>query len=185
MDPTRYIDLAKTYAARFAAGSFQDDCAGAALLALVEFCEKNPGDETPHLLHLLRRRLHGAVLDELRNQDPLSRRHRAAVKGGECAAPEFCDIEDASAVYADAENPDTAAIHTERKTQLLDAIAALRGTKCGDKQHKVLMLELAGKTRFEIAAELGVTHQRVQQIVAAAHSKLRKKLWKENDERLK
>ena len=175
MNATDYIDVVKNFSHRYTAhSSLREDCYSAALLAIVKFCDEHQEPETTELRCKILTIIRRAILDEGRNQDHLTRRHRSAVKNGESEDVTFCDLDDAADVTADDGRSGTD--HADQKAQLTTAIAALRKTKAGARQAEVLTLVLSGKNQTEIGKILGITHQRVSQIEKDAHSALRKVL---------
>ena len=175
MNATDYIAVARAFSHRYTAhSSLREDCYSSALLAIVRFCDEHPEPETPELHSKILTLIRRAILDEGRNLDHLSQRHRAAVKNGESEDITFCDIDDAADVTADDGRSETD--HADQKAALTNAIAALRKTKTGSRQAEVLTLVLSGKSKIEIGKILGITHQRVSQIEKDAHAALRKVL---------
>jgi RNA polymerase sigma factor for flagellar operon FliA len=72
--------IAKSYARRVPASVRYDDLEGAALLGLTEAAGRFDEAQADAFVGFAARRIRGAILDELRRHDPLSRRGRVAVK---------------------------------------------------------------------------------------------------------
>jgi RNA polymerase sigma factor (sigma-70 family) len=113
-------------------------------------------------------RIHGAIVDSLRDHDPLSRKERAAARAsGEPAYDE--QLRDVHLRTAASVSPD----HDERITS--DQQQALLATWVGElppRSRFVLERCASGALHAEIATDLGIGESRVSQIAASAIKQL-------------
>ena len=109
----------------------------------------------------------GALRDEARRQDHLSRRHRWAVKAGEASAPVLVPLSEWSEV--DRETPEDRLLAAERAAQVRRAIEALPERE----RRLVQWLYWDGLTQEEAGRRMGVSLTRVGQLAQRARSRVR------------
>jgi len=118
----------------------------------------------------MRKRVRGAIIDELRRQDWLSRRARqdSAARGEPMPRIGWIEEIDFFELQSSVASPEEVAAKNQECRSLHAALARL------PRRHRVVMEALfAGKPQKEIASELGVSAPRMSQIVAAALARLR------------
>ena len=178
----QYIDhvhiLAKRLLFRVPPCVTLDDLIGAGTIGLIQAVDRFEASRGLQFATYAKHRIGGAMLDFLREEDPLSRterrRTRTANAAAEGALPTTISLEqlpsrESRRVYAHAGCPsshfvDRADLNSAR--QLLSA-----------RENRVisLLFELGWQSR-EVARDLGVNESRVSQIKSAALAKLRARL---------
>ena len=171
-------------ARRVPANVQRDDLLAAGIFGLVDSLRKNGGDTGPTFEWYARMRIRGAVLDELRAQDWLTRRARDAINAANAAAQQDeKEVEGISFVGLDeltttdeqeflaSGDQDPAATYEVKETFQLLAHAL---DKLPVRERKVVGMHYFEGARFkDIGAELGVSEPRVSQLHARALGRLR------------
>jgi RNA polymerase sigma factor FliA len=171
-------------ARRVPANVQRDDLLAAGFFGLVDSLRKNGGDNGITFEWYARMRIRGAVLDELRAQDWLSRRARDAVnaladrENAECESvlwvgfDELSDAEEAE--FLSSYHLDPEAVY-EAKETMLQLAAAL--DKLSERERVVVNMHYAKQETFKaIAFKLGVSETRAFQIHARALDRLKNML---------
>lgn len=172
-------------ARRVPANVLREDLLAAGIFGLVDSLRKNGGDAGPTFEWYARMRIRGAVLDELRAQDWLTRRARDAINAANAAAQRdekenegitFVRLDELSIAdeqeFLASGDQDPATIYEAKETirmfaQALDKLPA--------RERKVVGMHYFEGARFkDIGAELGVSEPRVSQLHAQALGRLRK-----------
>jgi RNA polymerase sigma factor for flagellar operon FliA len=182
-DIQEYMPLVRQTVARFLrklpANVLRDDLIAAGTYGLVDSLRKNGETRGPTFEWYARIRIRGAILDELRTQDWLTRRARGllASHNGEGQAPvsAVVGIEDLSEAHrswlSDESTPSPleAAEASADRAALADAVASL-----GERERLIVTLHyFQGVQLKDIAAELGVSEPRVSQLHSRAIAKLK------------
>jgi RNA polymerase sigma factor for flagellar operon FliA len=143
----------------------RDDLLSAGTCGLVDSLRRNGGDQGAAFEWYARTRIKGAIVDELRSQDWLSRRARAA---GVFVSFEDVASEDA-ANFAGADDPSEAIESRSLCRALARALQQL-----SERERTVVARHyLEGSRLKDIGAELGVSEPRISQILARALARLR------------
>ena len=152
----------------------RDDLLAAGLFGLIDSIRRNGGSDGETFVGYARMRIRGAIVDELRAQDWLSRRAREAVAatGGEGASfvglSELTPVEE-STHLAQGVDPVEALVARSEHHALALAIA-----KLPERERRVVgMYYFEGAKLKDIGAELGVSVPRVSQLHARALDRLR------------
>jgi RNA polymerase sigma factor FliA len=170
--------LARMVAARVPARVSLDDLIGAGMLGLVLASDRYDGVRGVPFETFARWRIHGALLDFLRGEDPLTREARRRIResqrsGAEGGEPQFLDV-DALADRLSAEGTPTG-------NEAADALARIRLRNVvanlpeGDRK----LLELyygEEQTLREVGNILGVTESRICQRLSGILSRVRASL---------
>jgi RNA polymerase sigma factor for flagellar operon FliA len=186
-EAAEYMPLVRQVVARFLAklppNVLRDDLMAAGTYGLIDSLRKNGDDRGPGFEWYARVRIRGAILDELRTQDWLSRRARSrvAARAGRAeeagAAPlsaivAIDDLSEASRSGLCDESvpsPLEAAEQQDRKKTLAAAIDKLL-----ERERFIVQMHYFQGVQFkEIAAHLRVSEPRVSQLHARAMAKLR------------
>ncbi len=158
----------------------RDDLLAAGTFGLIDSLRKNGPERGPAFEWYARIRIRGAIFDELRTQDWLSRRARsrvtqAAADTGTSARAVVIGFDDlpssSQAHFADHNAPDplTLVVEGYDRLALSDAVAHLP-----EREQKIIALHYFQGVQFKaIAAELGVSEPRISQLHARAVSMLR------------
>jgi RNA polymerase sigma factor for flagellar operon FliA len=155
----------------------RDDLVAAGTFGLVEALQRNRGDEGATFAWYARTRIRGAVVDELRAQDWLSRRARdraTSDKAAGGAGAAFVSLEDAAVAAASEEltsNADPAA-EAEARSDRRALSRALERLPARERQ-VITMHYFEGAKLKTIGASLGVSEPRVSQLHARAIAQLR------------
>jgi len=151
----------------------RDDLLAAGLFGLIDSIRRNGGSEGEAFAGYARMRIRGAIVDELRAQDWLSRRARESVSAtGDSAS--FVSMDDMtpaeeSSHLAYGMDPAEALIACSERRALASAIARLP-----ERERLVVgKYYFEGAKLKEIGAELGVSEPRVSQLHARALGLLR------------
>lgn len=182
-DIQAYMPLVRQVVARFLRklppNVLRDDLIAAGTFGLIDSLRKNGVDRGPTFEWYARIRIRGAILDELRAQDWLTRRARSrvtasAVEGqsGRAVVVGFDDLTDAGRQsLQDQSTPSPLDIvegNAERAV-LVEAIGRLL-----EREQLIVILHYFQGVQFKaIAAQLGVSEPRVSQLHSRAMSKLR------------
>lgn len=151
----------------------RDDLLAAGVFGLVDSLQRNGGDGGAAFAWYARVRIRGAVFDELRAQDWLSRRVRDQLPGG--VEARFVSFEDASICEAELAAADDPA-------ELVEASSERRALAWAIEQLAERDRFVVGRYYFDgarlkdIAAELGLSEPRISQIVSRALARLRELL---------
>jgi RNA polymerase sigma factor FliA len=153
----------------------RDDLLGAGLLGLIDSIRKNGGSDGEAFAGYATLRIRGAIVDELRAQDWLSRRAREAaeaeVAGRVTAFVSLSDVTPAeeSVHLSGSDDPIEAMMARSTQRALVEAIAQLP-----ERERRVVgMYYFEGAKLKEIGAELGVSEPRVSQLHSRALGRLR------------
>ncbi|WP_437671362.1 sigma-70 family RNA polymerase sigma factor [Sorangium sp. So ce131] len=156
----------------------RDDLLGAGLLGLVDSIRKNGGSDGETFAGYAKLRIRGAIVDELRAQDWLSRRAREAVEAGAAgkvgAGTVFVSLSEVT--------PTEESVHMSGEDDPIEAMAAratqraLAGAiaQLPERERRVIgMYYFEGAKLKDIGAELGVGEPRVSQLHTRALGMLR------------
>ncbi|MGK4002783.1 sigma-70 family RNA polymerase sigma factor [Sorangium sp. So ce1036] len=156
----------------------RDDLLSAGLLGLVDSLRKNGGSDGETFAGYAKLRIRGAIVDELRAQDWLSRRAREAVEAGaanrSCGTTVFVSLSEVtpteeSAHLSGGDDPIEAMSARATRRALVGAIAQLP-----ERERRVIgMYYFEGAKLKEIGAVLGVGEPRVSQLHTRALGMLR------------
>ncbi|AUX35596.1 MULTISPECIES: sigma-70 family RNA polymerase sigma factor [Sorangium] len=156
----------------------RDDLLSAGMLGLVDSLRKNGGSDGETFAGYAKLRIRGAIVDELRAQDWLSRRAREAVEAGTAAkvggATVFVSLSEVtpaeeSVHMAGGDDPIEAISAQATRRALSFAIAQLP-----ERERRVIgMYYFEGAKLKDIGAELGVGEPRVSQLHTRALGMLR------------
>jgi RNA polymerase sigma factor FliA len=168
-------------ARRVPASVLRDDLLAAGIYGLVDSLRKNGGDGGSTFEWYARMRIRGAVLDELRAQDWLTRRARDAVNAS--AQQEQPDVEPVTFVGLDelstideqeflaSSDHDPAATYEAKEMYQLLAHGL---DKLPERERKVVGMHYFEEARFkDIGAELGISETRAWQLHARAIGRLK------------
>lgn len=136
-----------------------DDLAQVALIALWQALPRV--DESRGPVAFLQRRMRGAMLDELRRMDPLSRGHRRRVRAGE-AFWSMGDLEEPHELV----DPDTPETILARREALSRAARSL--SRLSDRDQDIVMRRLQGETVEDVGVAHGISRDRVWQVMRRA-----------------
>jgi RNA polymerase sigma factor FliA len=168
-------------ARRVPANVLRDDLLAAGVSGLVDSLRKNGGDGGTTFEWYARTRIRGAVLDELRAQDWLTRRARDAVNAAshhdetDIDGPVFVGLDEVSV----AEEQEFLVSPTPDPESLYEAMEPYRFIaraldKLSEKERKVIGMYYFEEKKFkEIGADLKVSEPRVSHLHARALEKLR------------
>jgi RNA polymerase sigma factor for flagellar operon FliA len=166
--------LARMVAARVPSRVSLDDLVGAGMLGLVLAADRYDGVRGVPFETFARWRIHGALLDFLRGEDPLTREARRRLResqrsGGDSGEPQFLDV-DALA--------DRLAAEGAPCMDAAGAIARIRlrriVSKLPEGDRKLLALYYGEEqTLREVGAILGVTESRICQRLSGILSRVR------------
>jgi RNA polymerase sigma factor for flagellar operon FliA len=163
-------------ARRLPANVQRDDLLAAGVYGLVDSLRRNGGDSGAAFAWYARVRIRGAIFDELRAQDWLSRRVRDRLTGGaegEAGAACFVSFED---VANDDENELAGG---DDPSELVEASSQRRALVEAVQQLPERERTIVGRYYFDgvrlkdIAAELGLSEPRISQILSRALVRLR------------
>jgi RNA polymerase sigma factor for flagellar operon FliA len=155
-------------ARRLPANVQRDDLLAAGVFGLVDSLRRNGGDEGAAFEWYARTRIRGAVFDELRAQDWLSRRARASERVSACFVS-FDEMEGDEPELADLDDPAAAVESRSLCEALARALAQL-----GDRERVVVArYYFEGARLKDIGNELGVSEPRISQILGRAIGRLR------------
>lgn len=157
----------------------RDDLVGAGLLGLIDSVRKNGGSDGETFAGYAKLRIRGAIVDELRAQDWLSRRAREAVEADAAAGriagtTVFVSLSEITpaeeSVHLSGHNdPIEALMERSTRRALVGAIAQLP-----ERERRVVgMYYFEGAKLKEIGAALGVSEPRVSQLHSRALGMLR------------
>lgn len=152
----------------------RDDLLAAGIVGLVDSIRRNGGSDGESFVGYARMRIRGAIVDELRAQDWLSRRAREAVNAAGGDGTCFVGLHEVTPVeesihLSHGEDPVEALSARSDHRALVTAIA-----KLPERERRVVgMYYFEGAKLKEIGAELGVSEPRVSQLHARALGRLR------------
>lgn len=166
-------------ARRLPANVLRDDLFSAGVFGLVDSLRRNGGDDGETFEWYARTRIRGAVVDELRAQDWLTRRARAAVT----AAGEESEGRNGALVSLDDVTPSDEWNHLASTDDDPATIAEARDNyralarameKLPERERRIVGMHYFDGVKFkDIGAELGVSEPRVSQLHARALGLLR------------
>jgi RNA polymerase sigma factor for flagellar operon FliA len=155
-----------------------DDLIGAGTIGLIQAADRFQPSRGLQFATYAKHRIRGAMLDFLREEDPLSRterrRTRTANAAYERALPATISLEQLPAHEPRSEYSPARCL----STRFADRVDLDRAREClSDRQNRVisLLFDLDWQNR-DVARKLGVNESRVSQIRQAALSKLRARL---------
>jgi RNA polymerase sigma factor for flagellar operon FliA len=169
--------IAASMAKRLPASVLRADLAAAGAVGLLDALRKHGGDRGPQFEWYARTRIRGAIIDDLRQQDWLSRGMRAeatsanehddrfAKRGAHVAIDDLAQ----GALVSDAETPLDLAERQSERVILANAVAKLPAREASI----VTMHYFQGVPFNEIAAKLGVSEPRISQLHSRATKMLR------------
>jgi len=178
---TDYMPLVHQVVARFMGklppNVLRDDLIAAGTYGLIDSLRKNGDGRGPTFEWYARIRIRGAILDELRSQDWLTRRARSrviathGVEAGQRSAAIALEELPSVDVATEPSPFDLACEHLERRA-LADAVATLP-----DRERRIITRHYFEDVQFKtIAQELGVSEPRISQLHARAVSMLRERM---------
>ncbi len=182
--PTRedilaYLPIVESEVARFLRrlprSVLRDDLVSAGTVGLFDALRKNGGERDVRFEHYVRIRVRGAILDELRREDWLSRGDRAKQRAAETAGG-LVYLEDLAEGGMDAESSDESPADATARRMCWDAVASAVDTLPPRERELVELYYLRGWMAKDIARSLGVSEPRVSQLHAQAMTRLREKL---------
>ena len=162
--------VVRKLARRLPANVQRDDLLAAGVFGLVDSLRRNGGDGGDAFEGYARCRIRGAVFDELRAQDWLSRRARA----GEAPAC-FVSFDEVSFDEHGLAGPEDPAEAFESRS-LCRALAGALERLAERERTVVARYYFEGRRLKEIGAELGVSEPRISQILSRAIARLRQML---------
>jgi RNA polymerase sigma factor for flagellar operon FliA len=150
----------------------RDDLLAAGIFGLVDSIRRNGGSDGEAFPGYARMRIRGAIVDELRAQDWLSRRAREAATAGQgtcfVSLHEMTPTEESDHL-AHGDDPAKALVARCERRALALAIARLP-----ERERRIVgMHYFEGVKLKDIGAELGVSEPRVSQLHARALGRLR------------
>ncbi len=146
----------------------RDDLIAAGVFGLVDSLRRNGGDGGATFEWYAKTRIRGAIVDELRAQDWLSRRARAAGEG----ATSFVSFEDVA-------NDDETGLASDDPSEVFETrcLARALGRALQQlpqrEQRVVARYYFEGAKLKDIGAELGVSEPRISQLLGRAIERLR------------
>jgi RNA polymerase sigma factor for flagellar operon FliA len=154
----------------------RDDLLAAGIFGLIDSIRRNGGSDGETFAGYAQMRIRGAIVDELRAQDWLSRRAREAwtAEGGERWGTAIVSLHDVTPIeesqhLSGGEDPIEALVAHSARHALSAAIEQLP-----ERERRVVgMYYFEGAKLKEIGAELGVSEPRVSQLHARALGRLR------------
>jgi RNA polymerase sigma factor for flagellar operon FliA len=182
-DIKAYLPLVRQVVARFLRklppNVLRDDLMAAGTFGLIDSLRKNGEDRSPTFEWYARIRIRGAILDELRAQDWLTRRARSrvtasAVEGqsGRAVVIGFDDLTDAgrqSLLDQTTPSPLEIVEGNAERAALAEAVGQLL-----ERERLIVTLHYFQGVQFKtIAAQLGVSEPRVSQLHSRAMAKLK------------
>jgi RNA polymerase sigma factor for flagellar operon FliA len=182
----RHLPLVRSVAARFRArlppNVEYDDLLAAGTYGLIDALRKNPELEGQAFEWYARVRIQGAIIDDLRTQDWLSRRARkqatAQAKDGSAPLRGIVAMEDLSEAARQGmrdESLPSPLEAAERRDERKQLSMALEGLAARDRL--IMDLHYSQGMQFkDIAARLGVSESRVSQLHTRTVSQLRRRL---------
>lgn len=157
-------------ARRLPANVQRDDLLAAGIYGLVDSIQRNGGAGGASFEWYARTRIRGAIFDELRAQDWLSRRARAASETTTCFVSfDETDVTNEHGLAGPAEDPAEALESCALRLALSRAVSQLP-----DRERIVISrYYFEGARLKDIGAELGVSEPRISQILSRAIVRLR------------
>jgi RNA polymerase sigma factor for flagellar operon FliA len=185
-DIQEFMPLVRQIVARFLRklppNVLRDDLIAAGTYGLVDSLRKNGQDRGPTFEWYARIRIRGAILDELRAEDWLTRRARSRIAtdlgdgqaplAGVVAMDDLSDAHRNGLFDETTPSPLEAAVENDERQALAKAVAQLV-----DRERLIVTLHyFQGVQLKAIAAQLGVSEPRVSQLHSRAIAKLRASL---------
>jgi RNA polymerase sigma factor for flagellar operon FliA len=146
----------------------RDDLLAAGVFGLVDSLRRNGGDGGAAFEWYARTRIRGAIFDELRAQDWLSRRARAGAGVAACFVS-FEEVANDESGLAGTDDPSEAFESRSLRRALARALKQLPERE----RTVVARYYFEGARLKDISAELGVSEPRISQILARAIERLR------------
>jgi RNA polymerase sigma factor for flagellar operon FliA len=169
------LRVVRQLARRLPANVQRDDLIAAGICGLVDSLRRNGGDGGAAFAWYARTRIRGAIFDELRAQDWLSRRARAAAVPGDAPAS-FVSFEEVASSdeevrlgLAGCVDPSEAIEARSQQRALARALERLPERE----RTVVARYYFEGMKLKDIGAELGVSEPRISQLLARALERLR------------
>lgn len=164
--------VVRKVARRLPANVQRDDLLAAGVYGLLDSLRRNGGDGGAAFAWYARVRIRGAVFDELRAQDWLSRRVRGRLAAGEEPVACFVSFEEVGSgedQIAGGDDPSEIVEASSRRRALDAALKRL------PERERVIVgrYYFDGARLKDIGAELGVSEPRISQILARALARLR------------
>ncbi len=147
----------------------RDDLLAAGVFGLVDSLRRNGGDGGDAFEWYARTRIRGAIFDELRAQDWLSRRARAAGGVATCFVSFEEVANDDECGLAGSDDPSEALESSSLRRALARALEQTPGAGAARGGPPLLR----GRQAQGLGAELGVSEPRISQILARAIERLR------------
>jgi RNA polymerase sigma factor for flagellar operon FliA len=169
--------LVRQLARRLPANVQRDDLLSAGVCGLVDSLRRNGGDGGGGFAWYARTRIRGAIFDELRAQDWLSRRARdRQVEGGAEPPASFVSFEDVAAGdesgLAGLTGGDDPSELVEARSRCQALARALQ--KLSEREQTIVARHYFDGARLkDIGAELGVSEPRISQLLSRALDRLR------------
>jgi RNA polymerase sigma factor for flagellar operon FliA len=180
-DVTDYLPLVHQMVARrlrrLPPNVLRDDLIAAGSYGLMQALRRNGQDRGPTFIWYARIRIDGAIVDELRSQDWLSRRARsrlARASDGPAPCPGVMSIEDLSDTQLENLHEDGPSAHSHVEESAARA-AIVRAMAClTERERRLLTLHYFQAVELkDIAEEFGVSASRVSQLHSQALAKLK------------
>jgi RNA polymerase sigma factor FliA len=169
------LRVVRQLARRLPANVQRDDLIAAGICGLVDSLRRNGGDGGAAFAWYARTRIRGAIFDELRAQDWLSRRARAATVPGEAKAS-FVSFEE---VASNDEEVRLGLAGCVDPSEMIEARSQQRALaraleRLPERERTVVArYYFEGVKLKDIGAELGVSEPRISQLLARALERLR------------
>lgn len=173
--------IVRQLARRLPANVQQDDLIAAGVVGLLDSLRRNGGDHGGTFEWYARTRIRGAVVDELRAQDWLTRRARAAVSKAErddTAGPRSPTLVGLQELTGVEESDHFATSDADAETMLIDhdqsRVLTLAIQQLPERERRIVGMHYFEGTKFkDIGAELGVSEPRISQLHTRALELLR------------
>jgi RNA polymerase sigma factor for flagellar operon FliA len=166
--------LVRQLARRLPANVQRDDLLSAGVCGLVDSLRRNGGDGGGGFAWYARTRIRGAIFDELRAQDWLSRRARdRQTEGGGEPPASFVSFEEVAA------NDETGLAAGDDPCELVEARSRCQALaralqKLSEREQTIVARHYFDGARLkDIGAELGVSEPRISQLLSRALDRLR------------
>ena len=165
-------DIAKRFQCRVPPCITLDDLVGAGMVGLIQAVDRFDNSRGPKFKTYAQHRIQGAMLDFLREEDPLSRAERRRVRESAGLSATWHGIEHVT-VSLDQISLRRLAAPVQAGFPLCSEVREARRCLSARENHVIALLYDLGWQSREVAAELHVNESRVSQIKQRAISKLR------------